>query len=120
MNAGYSLTGSPSLNWASTLVPIPQGAVWKEEGQKWANRHSRPTSPQLPGGPPHPVAASQPSWPWSVTQLCLITYTNSRCQEKGRVTFHQHVPIYLLLCSSFGPRVLVLAADPALYAAFPL
>ena len=67
MNAGYSLTGSPSLDWASTLVPIPQGAVWKEEGQKWADRHSGPTSPQLPGDPRHPVAASQP-------QLALVSH----------------------------------------------
>lgn len=67
VNAGYSLTESPSLNWASTLVPIPQGAVWKEEGQKWADRRSGPTSPQLLGGPRHPVAASQP-------QLALVSH----------------------------------------------
>ena len=67
VNAGYSLMGSPGLDWASTLVPIPQGAVWKEKGQKWEDRSSGPTSPQLPGDPWHPVAASQP-------QLALVSH----------------------------------------------
>lgn len=57
-------------------------------------------------GPPAPSFQGTPgiqwpplnlSWPWSVTQLCPVTYTNSHCQEKGRATFHQRVPIYLPL-----------------------
>lgn len=75
VNAGYSLTGSPSLNWASTLVPIPQGAVWKEGGRSGQTGTAGPPAPSFQGAPliqwpPLNLAGpgQSPSSVWSPTQ----------------------------------------------------